>query len=142
MRITLLISAVALLLAACGGSASSTGGPTAATTATTAAPTTAPTTTPAAQVVTIQEKEFSLDPAQLTVKAGTITFNLVDAGKFSHDLHIAPTGTTGEVGASSQMTAGGSATLTVTLAAGTYDMWCGVDSHRQHGMQGTITVTG
>lgn len=141
MRTALIVSVAALVLAACGGSSSSTGGSTATTTA---APTSTPSTPPttAAQVVMIQEKEFSLDPAQITVKAGTITFNLTDAGKFPHDLHIAPTGTTSEIGASQQMTAGGTGTVTVTLKAGTYDMWCGVDSHRQRGMQGTITVTG
>lgn len=128
----LVLPLAAVVLAACGGSSNSNG--TAATT------TAAPTAT--AQAVTIHEKEFSLDPAQLTLKAGTVTFSLTDDGKFPHDLHIAPAGTTNEVGASQQMTAGGTSTFTVTLKAGTYDMWCGVDSHRTRGMQGTITVTG
>ncbi|MBJ7601997.1 MAG: cupredoxin domain-containing protein [Candidatus Dormibacteraeota bacterium] len=131
----LLLPLAVLVIAACGGGSSGSG------TAGTSAPSATTSPTPTAQVVTIHETEFKLDPALVTVKAGTITFNLMDDGKFPHDLHIAPKGTTNDVGAAQRMTAGGMTSFTVTLQAGTYDMWCAVDSHRQQGMQGTITVT-
>jgi uncharacterized cupredoxin-like copper-binding protein len=35
---------------------------------------------------------------------------------------------------------GADETLTVTLQAGTYELWCPVGSHREQGMETTITV--
>ena len=35
---------------------------------------------------------------------------------------------------------GGTKTLTMTLAPGTYTYYCSVPGHRQAGMQGTLTV--
>ncbi|MDQ6899836.1 MAG: cupredoxin domain-containing protein [Candidatus Dormibacteraeota bacterium] len=131
----LVLPLAVLIIGGCGGGSSSSGTSASSVPSATAAP------TPTAQVITIRESEFKLDPAVVTVKAGTITFNLTDDGKFPHDLHIAPKGTTNEVGAAQRITAGGMTSFTVTLQAGTYDMWCAVDSHRQQGMQGTITVT-
>jgi uncharacterized cupredoxin-like copper-binding protein len=37
---------------------------------------------------------------------------------------------------------GGTKSMTMTLAAGTYTFYCSVPGHRQAGMQGTLTVTG
>lgn len=140
MRRILLLPLAVLALAACGGGGSpSSGVSPAATTAAPATTTAAP--NPAAQTVAIHETEFKLDPAQLTVRAGAITFNLMGEGKFPHDLHIAPKGTTNEVAGSQRMRAGGMTTFTATLRPGAYDMWCAVEGHRQQGMQGTITVT-
>lgn len=123
----------ALALAACGGAAG--------TSATGSTPTSPPASAPpsvdasAGQVVMIEESEFKLTPARISVKAGRVTFDLSDTGKASHDLHIAPAGTANE------LVAGGTATFTVTLAPGTYAIWCGVPGHRQAGMQGTVTAT-
>lgn len=129
MRIAIPVALLLLPAAACGGSTP---------TGTGAAPA-APSATP--QVVQIHESEFKLDPAQITVRAGAVTFNLSDDGKASHDLHIAPAGTTNEIGSASRMQPGGTASFTVTLQPGTYDIWCGVGQHRQAGMQGTVKVT-
>lgn len=132
MRALLIMPLAVLAIAACGSGSSGSNAST---------PATAATPVPTAQVVTIHESEFKLDPSTVTLKAGTVTFNLVDDGKFPHDLHIAPKGTTNELAASQRLTVGGTTTFTVALQPGTYDMWCAVDSHRQQGMQGSISVT-
>lgn len=123
----------AVALAACGGggSSSGSGSGSGSTTATSA---------PAAQTVTFTETEFKIDTASTNLKAGSYTFDVENKGQFTHDLHIAtPDGS--EIGATSVIQPGGSATLQVTLKAGTYTIWCAVDSHRARGMQGTLTVT-
>ena len=38
------------------------------------------------------------------------------------------------------VTQGGTSTVSATLKAGTYTFYCSVDSHRQAGMEGTLTV--
>jgi uncharacterized cupredoxin-like copper-binding protein len=94
----------------------------------------------ASQTVTFTENEFTITTASTTLKAGSYTFDVQNKGSFTHDLHIAtPDGS--EIGATSVIQPGGSATLQVTLKAGTYSIWCAVDSHRARGMQGTLTVT-
>lgn len=130
MSLKALLAVTALLaLAGCGGGAS-----------TSTASTPAPTGTASPQVVTITENEFALTPKTVAVKPGVVTFQLSDTGKFPHDLHVVDSAGT-EVGATSKaLAAGSSDSLTVTLKAGTYTMYCAVDSHRQRGMEGTITV--
>jgi plastocyanin len=124
--VALTISAVA----ACGGGSSSGSG----------SGSNAPTAAPSAQTVTFTETEFKITTASTSLPAGSYTFDVQNKGSFPHDLHIAtPDGS--EIGATSVIQPGGSATLQVTLKAGSYTLWCAVDSHRAQGMQGTLTVT-
>jgi plastocyanin len=92
------------------------------------------------QNITIKETEFALDPKDLTLKPGSYVFTAESDGSFPHDLHIVdPSGQ--EVAATSApLKPGDKAQVNVTLKAGSYTMYCGVDSHRARGMQGTITV--
>jgi uncharacterized cupredoxin-like copper-binding protein len=113
--------------AACGGGGSSTGS-------------TSPTAAPAAQTVTFTETEFKIDTASTNLKAGSYTFDVENKGQFPHDLHIAtPDGS--EIGATSVIQPGASASLQVTLKAGTYQIACTVDSHKARGMLTTLTVS-
>jgi uncharacterized cupredoxin-like copper-binding protein len=115
--------------AACGGGGSGSG-----------SNASAPAAAPAAQTVTFTETEFKIDTASTTLKAGSYTFDVENKGSFPHDLHIAtPDGS--EIGATSVIQPNASATLQITLKAGTYQIWCAVDSHRAHGMQGSLTVS-
>ena len=120
-----LTSALAVM-AACGGDNGNGG--------------TASTPTPSASSVTFTETEFKIDTASTSLKAGDYTFKVDNKGQFPHDLHIAtPDGS--EIGKTDVLQAGQSGSLQVSLKAGTYQIWCAVDSHRARGMQGTLTVT-
>lgn len=122
-----LTSALAVM-AACGGNNGNGG--------------TASTPTPgqSASSVTFTETEFKIDTASTSLKAGDYTFKVDNKGQFPHDLHIAtPDGS--EIGKTDVLQAGQSGSLQVSLKAGTYQIWCAVDSHRARGMQGTLTVT-
>jgi len=112
-------------LVACGGSSPPSGG---------AAP------GGSAQTISFKETEYSIAPASMTLKPGTYTFDVQNVGQFPHDLHIA-TSDGSELGATTVMKANGTASIKVTLSqAGTYTIWCAVNSHRSLGMEGTVTV--
>jgi len=91
--------------------------------------------TGAAKTVQVQETEFKIAPATLTVAAGKVTFVVKNAGKIPHDLSLSKTQKTPAIAA------GGTAKLTVTLAKGTYTLYCSVPGHEQLGMKATLTVS-
>ena len=97
-------------------------------------PTPAATGTP----VTVSETEFAITLSQTTFAPGTYTFTIKDDGAITHNLNIKGPGITDA--ASSNISAGGTATLTVTLQAGSYELWCSIGSHKANGMDMTITV--
>jgi uncharacterized cupredoxin-like copper-binding protein len=97
------------------------------------------TTTPAkpqASKVAVSETEFKITLASTSFKAGQITFQVKNTGKIPHDLAIKQTGDKTKL-----MQPGGSAELTVTLKAGTYELYCTVPGHEAAGMKQNITVT-
>ncbi len=79
-----------------------------------------------------------------TATPGAVTIEMPNMSGVSHNIAIE----TGEGGASakgtklgaSSFTAKGTATVSVTLKAGTYTYFCEAPGHRQAGMYGTITV--
>jgi uncharacterized cupredoxin-like copper-binding protein len=92
--------------------------------------------TGAAKTVQVQESEFKILPASIAVPHGTVTFTVKNVGKITHDLSI-----TGLAKKSALINAGGTGTLVVTLAKGTYTLYCSVPGHRQLGMKATLTVS-
>lgn len=89
----------------------------------------------------MNETEFAITPATLSLKPGSYVFRAVNAGKFPHDLHVFDSSNQ-EVGATTKTLApGDSADVQVTLKAGSYSFFCAVDSHKDRGMKGTITVS-
>jgi uncharacterized cupredoxin-like copper-binding protein len=81
-------------------------------------------------------KEFSYEPAKLTLKAGQpATVVLKNTGSIEHDITVADAGF--------KLTVAGSNTgeKTLTMAKpGTYEMYCSVAGHKEAGMKGEITV--
>lgn len=149
-RITALVlsaATVALSLAACGGSstkssAAGASSPPAATSpagsgSTAASPTTAGTGTVA--IAADPSGQLRFDKTSLTAKAGKVTIQFTNKSPLSHNLTVAK-GTSGAVIGATPTFSGGTRTLTVTLAPGTYTYFCSVPGHRQAGMQGTLTV--
>jgi uncharacterized cupredoxin-like copper-binding protein len=105
------------------------------TQATTTQATTTTTTVPEATAVEVVESEFKIVTSK-DFKAGEITFDVRNDGKIPHDLAIKGTPKTTKL-----IPPGGSAELTVTLKAGTYELYCTVPGHEQAGMKLSITVS-
>jgi uncharacterized cupredoxin-like copper-binding protein len=93
---------------------------------------------PVIKTVEVKETEFKLDPAKITLnKPGTYVFKAVNSGTTTHALEIEGKGVEKETG---NLNPGQSAELKVTLKPGKYEIYCPIDSHRQQGMEGTVTV--
>lgn len=90
--------------------------------------------------ISIKETEYTFAPSALTLTPGTYTITVTNVGQFPHDLHVAVEADGTEMGGSTVVMAGHSASFTVTLKSGQYRMWCAVDAHKSLGMFGTITV--
>jgi uncharacterized cupredoxin-like copper-binding protein len=151
--VTASLSVLLLGLAACGSdskSSSATAAPAAVATTPAAADTTPGATTAAGAettvsgagatgtAVAVKESEFKIEIPQMSFTAGTYTFNITNAGQFKHSLVVEGNGT--EV-KSDTVDAGSTGTLTVPLTAGTYEVYCGIPTHKGKGMDLTITVT-
>ena len=136
---TAMLAACLVALAGCG-SDDDDGGSTGAAEQSTAADTTAQ-SAPASNSVKLSETEFKITPADVPVdKAGKVTFEVANDGKFDHSLEVE--GPSGEV-ETDTIPPGQSATLEVDLGkAGTYEMYCPIGNHRDMGMEGEISVAG
>jgi uncharacterized cupredoxin-like copper-binding protein len=91
---------------------------------------------PTPQVVSVTEKEFKIILATKTLQAGVVTFQIKNTGAIPHDLAV--------VGGpkSALIPAKGTGTLTVTLKAGTTELYCSVPGHKAAGMDLKVKVTG
>ena len=126
-RGTLLLPFVVVLAGCGGGYGSSSGGSTQASSGGNVIKT-----------IQISEKEYSLTPSTVSVsKAGTYTFKATNDGSITHALEVEGNGVEAKTG---HINPGSSATLQVTLKAGSYEMYCPVDGHKQEGMKGGVTV--
>jgi uncharacterized cupredoxin-like copper-binding protein len=96
------------------------------------------TTTPKPQATKVQvtESEFKIVLASTDLKAGKITFDVTNGGAVPHDLAIV-----GMSEKTKQIPAKGSAQLTVTLKAGTYELYCSVPGHKEAGMDLKVAVS-
>jgi nitrite reductase (NO-forming) len=108
------------------------------TQATTAKTTTAPKAPPPAaapELVKVTESEFKIVLASKTLKAGTATFQIQNAGAIQHDLAI--------VGGrkSKLIQPKGSGTLTAKLKPGTVELYCSVPGHKAAGMDIKVKVS-
>jgi uncharacterized cupredoxin-like copper-binding protein len=153
MLSTLAVALGVLALAGCGSSSSSTSSSTstpASTAATTPAPTTssATATTPApaggtsaGQTLAVSanpEGQLKFMPSSLSAKAGNVTIAFANPAPVEHNLTVASP--SGSVLGATPTFHGGSKTLTVKLAPGSYKFYCSVPGHRQAGMEGTLSV--
>lgn len=94
-----------------------------------------------AQDVTVTLSEWRMRFSQDSVPAGNVTFNLVNRGVIAHALQITGPGVDKS---SRQINTKETATLTVTLKPGTYEVSCPLaeGSHKMAGMSKTFVVTG
>ncbi len=134
----LLFTSAVFVLAACGGGSSAGTAVTPAGSSSTAGQSSGPAPAANGTTVTVTEKEFSIALSQNTFTPGTYTFKVTNQGQFSHNLTIEGPGV--DKTASPTLATGTSGDVTVSLQAGTYELWCSVDSHKDKGMDMTITV--
>lgn len=75
----------------------------------------------------------------LTARSGTVTITFTNSSPLQHNFTLQK-GANGAVLGATPTFVGGSHTLTLKLAPGTYTFYCSVPGHRMAGMQGTLTV--
>jgi plastocyanin len=130
------LAASGAAIAGCGSDDSSSG------TGTSAAPAPAAASSGASAALALKAQEsngLSFDQKTLTAKAGKVTITMDNPSGDSqpHAISIDGNG----VDASGQIAQpGGTSKVTATLKPGTYTFYCPVGSHRQAGMEGTLTV--
>jgi uncharacterized cupredoxin-like copper-binding protein len=130
--------ALAVALAACGsdssGDTSSAGTAPSSSAAGSSSPSDA-----AGTAVTATEADFSISLSSSDLTAGTYTFTVRNEGSATHSLTIKGPGGVDQT--SDTVQGGESTTMTVTLQAGEYEVFCPIDGHRAMGMDTTLTVT-
>ncbi len=94
---------------------------------------------PAGGKIAVSEKEFSIALPAATVKPGSYTFVVRNAGKIGHDLVFEGPNVSGREG-TPLIAPGSTAKVTVSLVKGTYTLYCSVDGHRSAGMVTKLTV--
>ena len=94
---------------------------------------------PAGHTVPVSESEFKITLPAEKLAPGKVTFDVTNAGKIQHDLVVSGPGVTGTA-KTPLVNAGKTAKLTVTLAAGSYTLYCSVPGHRAAGMSAKLTV--
>jgi plastocyanin len=79
---------------------------------------------------------LKFDQAELTAKAGEVTFSYDNPSQVPHAFEVEGNGVEEETDTITES----KADLSVELEPGTYTYYCPVGSHRQAGMEGTLTV--
>ena len=88
--------------------------------------------------ITVGETEFALEPSTVRLeKPGTYTFRAVNRGQIDHALEVEGSGVEEET---ETIAAGESATVTVRLEEGTYELYCPIGNHKEQGMKGRVVV--
>ena len=90
--------------------------------------------------VTATETEFHIALSTKSFIPGTYKFTAVDNGHLQHNLVINGPGVN-QVKTAGLLSPGQSASVTVTLHKGSYDIYCGVPGHKAEGMNVNITVS-
>ena len=130
------LASLALVAAGCGGDDDDNGGESKAPATTTPAP--AKTEAAGGSSVKEDMTEFKFSDPNPSVKAGTVTFEVKNAGTTTHALEVEGPGGEEKTG---NMNPGASKSLKVDLSKpGKYEFYCPVANHRDLGMEGDVTV--
>ncbi|WP_027007042.1 plastocyanin/azurin family copper-binding protein [Conexibacter woesei] len=109
-----------------------------------APPTTPPTSDPAPAPLTRLQttaREWSLTLSRPTIAAGALSLQLVNAGEDAHDLHVRPAAGGADLLSATTTASGATTTISGSLLAGTYTLYCSLPGHEAAGMHATLTVT-
>ena len=135
-------AAIALTAAGCSSSESPAADPPPAASSSAAASSTAA-SSPAAggtTAVTATETEFHIALSMKSFSPGTYKFTAEDQGHLQHNLVINGPGVN-QAKTAGLLSPGQSASVTVTLSKGSYDILRGVPGHKAQGMNVEITVS-
>ncbi len=154
-----LVAALVLAVSACSGGNSATNG--GAAPSTPVATVQSPEAEPGSHV-TATLTDFKVALSKTTVSAGPVTFDITNAGPSIHELVVLKTkipagklppnaeeagkvqeesGSIGHIGEQGDMVAGATATLTLDLKPGKYQIVCNLAGHYAAGMYAECTVT-
>lgn len=92
----------------------------------------------AAKTVIATETEFSIALSAKTLQPGTYKFEVKNSGKITHALTIDGPGVSDK--STGDISPGSTATLTVSLKAGSFEVYCPVGNHKAMGMDDTVKV--
>jgi uncharacterized cupredoxin-like copper-binding protein len=90
-------------------------------------------------MVTADESEYKIVLSTSTVAPGTYKLEAANKGSITHALEIDGPGISGMK--TGDISPGSSATLTVKLAKGSYDIYCPLPGHKALGMDTTLNVS-
>jgi plastocyanin len=146
MRWMTLFCAIAVLAVAGCGSSSSEKSTTGSSSSSNATSTPTPTASSASasggggQTVKLAADKSALkfDTSTLKAKAGTVTLVMSNPSGIPHAIAVEGNGVDKD---GKTVGNGGTSTVTVKLKPGKYEFYCPVDSHKQAGMKGTLTVS-
>jgi len=82
---------------------------------------------------------IAYDTDSLSASAGAVTIDFDNPSGIGHDVCL-ESSSGGEIGCSDVITDGSTTLDAGDLKAGDYTFFCSVDSHRDQGMEGTLTV--
>lgn len=139
-------AALLLIAAGCTGSSGGSATPTSVTPAISSALATevaaspAVAATPGVAGTQVGVRDFTLNPGTVRVTGPNVAFDVKNGGPTIHNVTIRDA--SGKVFAfTPDLREGESATLTASLAPGTYILFCSLPGHESLGVKGTLTVT-
>jgi plastocyanin len=88
------------------------------------------------EVSSPEDGSLKFDQSELTAPAGEVTFTYSNPSQVPHAFEVEGNGVEEETETITE----GDDSITVELKAGEYVYYCPVGSHRQAGMEGTLTV--
>jgi uncharacterized cupredoxin-like copper-binding protein len=91
------------------------------------------------RTVAIVQRDYRLDPQNVSVPHGRVTFEVRNASKGPHNFAIR-SASSARRGRLATLMPGESGKLRVRLRRGTYTMYCAIGHHEQLGEYGTIEV--
>lgn len=92
---------------------------------------------PAKATIRMGLKDFKLAPDKAVGKAGTITFQLVNEGRYTHDFRVEGDGVDEKAPKVGQ---GRDREWQIDLEPGSYRISCPISNHSKRGMTGTLVV--
>lgn len=90
--------------------------------------------------VQVTEKEFTLTLSRQSVRAGSVSMEVVNFGMDTHDLVVKGTKVGSKPLRFKQLDPRGRTERTLRLTPGRYAMWCSLGNHKARGMKATLVV--